>query len=132
MLDDLRWLRYNFIRGSNGYGSSCTNNMWRLEFMRELNTSSFTKNSQFSSSASQYIGRPNSLYRIQHHYASLASREKKSRKMLLYLTALTFFMVGSSYAAVPLYRRFCQATGYGGTVQRREVWLGLFFGSIIF
>ncbi|KAJ0435047.1 putative cytochrome c oxidase assembly protein CtaG/Cox11 [Helianthus annuus] len=24
-------------------------------------------------------------------------------------------------AAVPLYRRFCQATGYGGTVQRREV-----------
>ncbi|KAJ0618637.1 putative cytochrome c oxidase assembly protein CtaG/Cox11 [Helianthus annuus] len=22
-------------------------------------------------------------------------------------------------AAVPLYRRFCQATGYGGTVQRR-------------
>ncbi|KAK3024448.1 hypothetical protein RJ639_042980 [Escallonia herrerae] len=29
-------------------------------------------------------------------------------------------MVGCSYAAVPLYRRFCQATGYGGTVQRRE------------
>ncbi|KAK3409509.1 hypothetical protein EUGRSUZ_J01628 [Eucalyptus grandis] len=25
-----------------------------------------------------------------------------------------------SYAAVPLYRRFCQATGYGGTIQRRE------------
>nr|CAD1822397.1 unnamed protein product [Ananas comosus var. bracteatus] len=29
-------------------------------------------------------------------------------------------MVGASYAAVPLYRRFCQATGYGGTVRRRE------------
>ncbi|KAF3948254.1 hypothetical protein CMV_025727, partial [Castanea mollissima] len=25
-----------------------------------------------------------------------------------------------TYAAVPLYRRFCQATGYGGTTQRRE------------
>nr|XP_018685633.1 PREDICTED: cytochrome c oxidase assembly protein COX11, mitochondrial-like [Musa acuminata subsp. malaccensis] len=35
-------------------------------------------------------------------------------------------MVGASYAAVPLYRRFCQATGYGGTVQRREV---IFFPS---
>uniref|UniRef100_A0A803N1E0 Reverse transcriptase domain-containing protein n=1 Tax=Chenopodium quinoa TaxID=63459 RepID=A0A803N1E0_CHEQI len=47
-------------------------------------------------------------------------QEKKSRKMLYYLTALVFGMVGCSYAAVPLYRRFCQATGYGGTVQRRE------------
>ncbi|XWS52892.1 hypothetical protein CRYUN_Cryun11dG0111200 [Craigia yunnanensis] len=34
--------------------------------------------------------------------------------------SLVFAMVGSSYAAIPLYRRFCQATGYGGTVQRRE------------
>lgn len=47
-------------------------------------------------------------------------QDKKSRKMLYYLTALVFGMVGCSYAAVPLYRRFCQATGYGGTVQRRE------------
>jgi cytochrome c oxidase assembly protein subunit 11 len=27
-------------------------------------------------------------------------------------------MVGLSYAAVPLYRMFCQVTGYGGTTQR--------------
>jgi cytochrome c oxidase assembly protein subunit 11 len=27
-------------------------------------------------------------------------------------------MVGLSFAAVPLYRMFCQATGYGGTTQR--------------
>nr|GFC75124.1 cytochrome c oxidase assembly protein COX11, mitochondrial [Tanacetum cinerariifolium] len=40
--------------------------------------------------------------------------------MLYYLTGLVFAMVGCTYAAVPLYRRFCQATGYGGTVQRRE------------
>ncbi|KAK4761458.1 hypothetical protein SAY87_029342 [Trapa incisa] len=64
----------------------------------------------------------------QRYYASRASandtqassQEQKSRKMLIYLTALVFAMVGGSYAAVPLYRRFCQATGYGGTVQRRE------------
>ena len=30
-------------------------------------------------------------------------------------------MVGMAYAAVPFYRAFCQATGYGGTVRRVEV-----------
>ncbi len=29
-------------------------------------------------------------------------------------------MVGLSFAAVPLYRIFCQATGFGGTTQRAE------------
>ncbi|PKU79235.1 cytochrome c oxidase assembly protein COX11, mitochondrial isoform X1 [Dendrobium catenatum] len=48
------------------------------------------------------------------------SREQGSKKMLIYLLSLAGAMVGASYAAVPLYRRFCQATGYGGTVQRRE------------
>jgi cytochrome c oxidase assembly protein subunit 11 len=41
--------------------------------------------------------------------------------MLMYLVAMVTAMVGATYAAVPLYRKFCQATGYGGTVQRREV-----------
>ena len=31
-----------------------------------------------------------------------------------------FGMVGAAYAAVPLYRLFCQVTGYGGTTQRVE------------
>lgn len=29
-------------------------------------------------------------------------------------------MVGASFAAVPLYRVFCQVTGYGGTTQRAD------------
>ena len=29
-------------------------------------------------------------------------------------------MVGAGYASVPLYRAFCQATGYGGTVRKAE------------
>ncbi len=29
-------------------------------------------------------------------------------------------MVGLDVASVPLYRLFCQATGYGGTTQRAE------------
>lgn len=37
------------------------------------------------------------------------------------LCALVFVgMVGAAYAAVPLYRAFCQATGYGGTIRKAE------------
>ncbi|KAJ7566833.1 hypothetical protein O6H91_02G120400 [Diphasiastrum complanatum] len=45
---------------------------------------------------------------------------QKSQATFLYLVAMVVGMVGITYAAVPLYRKFCQATGYGGTVQRRE------------
>jgi cytochrome c oxidase assembly protein subunit 11 len=38
----------------------------------------------------------------------------------LSLAGLVAGMVGLSFAAVPLYRMFCQATGYGGTPQRAE------------
>jgi cytochrome c oxidase assembly protein subunit 11 len=34
------------------------------------------------------------------------------------LAAVVCGMVGLSFASVPLYRLFCQATGYGGTTQR--------------
>lgn len=33
---------------------------------------------------------------------------------------LTFGMLGMSFAAVPLYKIFCQVTGYGGTTQRAD------------
>lgn len=36
------------------------------------------------------------------------------------LTALVAGMIGLSFAAVPLYRAFCQVTGYGGTTQKVE------------
>jgi cytochrome c oxidase assembly protein subunit 11 len=35
-----------------------------------------------------------------------------------YLLALTVGTLGAAYAAVPLYKVFCQTTGYGGTTQR--------------
>ena len=36
------------------------------------------------------------------------------------LAAVIVGMVGLSFAAMPLYRAFCQATGYGGTPQDRR------------
>lgn len=74
-----------------------------------------------SAFSNQSLERSYSMLNHRHQFATHATMEQKSRKMLLYLTGLVFAMVGLSYAAVPLYRRFCQATGYGGTVQRREV-----------
>ncbi|MBA0578800.1 hypothetical protein Gorai_021072 [Gossypium raimondii] len=88
----------------------------------EFSTKPLTRSFDFHPYGSRCLVRLSS-FSSQRHYASHASHastERKSKKTLLYLTALVFAMVGSSYAAVPLYRRFCQATGYGGTVQRRE------------
>lgn len=34
----------------------------------------------------------------------------------MYVIAIAIAVTGLSYAAVPLYRIFCQASGYGGTV----------------
>ncbi len=51
-----------------------------------------------------------------------ADRRKHDRKGLvaLSLAGLVAMMVGLSFAAVPLYRMFCQVTGYGGTTQVAE------------
>jgi len=48
----------------------------------------------------------------------LEEGRKRSTQQALYLTAVVVGMVGITYASVPLYRMFCQATGFGGTVQR--------------
>lgn len=47
---------------------------------------------------------------------SSSSWERANRRTVTYVTALAIAVVGLSYAAVPLYRIFCQASGYGGTV----------------
>lgn len=50
--------------------------------------------------------------------------EKKQRRSnaTIAVACLSFFvcMIGAAYASVPLYRIFCQVTGYGGTTQRVE------------
>ncbi len=43
-----------------------------------------------------------------------------NRKTVLLLSATVVGMIGLSFASVPLYTMFCQATGYYGTTQRAE------------
>ncbi len=42
---------------------------------------------------------------------------KRNRFVGLAVVAMVFGMIGLAYASVPLYRLFCQVTGYGGTPQ---------------
>ena len=42
---------------------------------------------------------------------------ERNQTTLLYLISAAIATVGASYAAVPLYRVFCQSTSYGGTVK---------------
>lgn len=47
----------------------------------------------------------------------IPANRSRYRAVALSVTAGAVFMLGLSYAAVPLYRAFCAATGYGGTTQ---------------
>ena len=43
---------------------------------------------------------------------------RRNRKVAAYAAAGALAMLGLGYAAVPMYRLFCQATGFNGTTQR--------------
>ena len=45
------------------------------------------------------------------------SLKKKNRRVFLILSSFVFGMVVLAFASVPLYKLFCQVTGYGGTTQ---------------
>jgi cytochrome c oxidase assembly protein subunit 11 len=45
----------------------------------------------------------------------------RNRRLFLALIGLTAGMAGLAYASVPLYRLFCQVTGYGGTPRQAAV-----------
>lgn len=42
----------------------------------------------------------------------------KNKQVAYYASALAVLVFGMSYASVPLYKMFCQVTGFGGTTQR--------------
>lgn len=57
----------------------------------------------------------------EHYRKSSTSNSKaneQSVKIASYAAAVAIGALGASYAAVPLYKAFCQATGFGGTTQR--------------
>lgn len=49
---------------------------------------------------------------------AMAEGRSANRFVALAAACIAIAMVGMAYAAVPLYRLFCQVTGFGGTTQR--------------
>src|ERR1043165_6438453 len=47
-----------------------------------------------------------------------SAQQKRNRVIGLTVAGVFFAMVGAAYAAVPLYKAFCEATGYDGTIRR--------------
>jgi cytochrome c oxidase assembly protein subunit 11 len=45
---------------------------------------------------------------------------KRNTKVAIICAAAFFGMIGAAYAAVPIYRAFCQLTGFDGTPRRAE------------
>lgn len=49
----------------------------------------------------------------------LSERERKRNAKVAVICAFTFFfMIGAAFAAVPIYRMFCQVTGFDGATRR--------------
>jgi cytochrome c oxidase assembly protein subunit 11 len=46
---------------------------------------------------------------------------RRNGRVALICVVAFFGMIGAAYAAVPLYKLFCQATGFDGTVRKAEV-----------
>jgi len=51
----------------------------------------------------------------------LPSGPSKNKRMALICVAVLATMTGAGFAAVPLYRMFCQITGFDGTVRKVDV-----------
>jgi cytochrome c oxidase assembly protein subunit 11 len=56
---------------------------------------------------------------------------RRNAKVALICGAMFFGMVGAAYAAVPIYRAFCQITGFDGTPRRAEVAAGQVLGKTV-
>lgn len=53
----------------------------------------------------------------ERHAAYSKEKQRRMSEQGLYLVSVVIGMVGVTYASVPLYRLFCQATGFGGTIK---------------
>lgn len=57
------------------------------------------------------------FYRMKSTRDSSKTNAERHRSIAMYALSVAILVGGLSYAAVPLYRLYCQASGYGGTVR---------------
>lgn len=81
------------------------------------------KQSSSSKIPTQNLSPEEAQRRAYEHYrkasaSSSAAANERSVKIASYALAVVIGALGATYASVPLYKIFCQATGFGGTTQR--------------
>ena len=76
--------------------------------------------SSYRMASSSAQSRAYDYYRKQGRLSvsSSLSQTERNQRMAWYASAIIIGAVGATYASVPLYKIFCQATGFGGTTQR--------------
>jgi cytochrome c oxidase assembly protein subunit 11 len=60
----------------------------------------------------------------------VSSIAQKNRAVAIRMAMFALAMLGLAFASVPLYRAFCQVTGFGGTTQKAEAAPGAVAGQI--
>ena len=61
----------------------------------------------------------------------MTSDASRNNRTAAIMAVLGLLMLGLAFASVPLYRVFCQVTGFGGTTQRAEEAPGAIVGKQI-
>ncbi|KAG9409575.1 Cytochrome c oxidase assembly protein cox11, mitochondrial [Aphanomyces cochlioides] len=67
---------------------------------------------------------PLSRFSFQRQFSQSAYQQQlkdKNKRILYYTSGVILMCFGAAYAAVPLYKVFCQMTGFGGTTQRSDI-----------
>jgi cytochrome c oxidase assembly protein subunit 11 len=66
---------------------------------------------------------PRELVRPRQQFSTSAKEEMsaKNQRTFVYASSIIAGVLGLAYAAVPLYKVFCQATGFGGEVKRADI-----------
>ncbi|KAG0343519.1 Cytochrome c oxidase assembly protein cox11, mitochondrial [Podila humilis] len=110
-----------FMTSVLGHHMSATT---RTSFARQIFTgpSPVREVARWPITVSKHIHHPPSRISVRRSYSSSARSpppesehlKHKNTDMLLYTTSILIATLGLSYAAVPLYRMFCSATGLGG------------------
>lgn len=63
----------------------------------------------------------NRLFGRKNRPKQQLTQEERNMAVAWYAAAVVLGAVGATYAAVPLYKVFCQTTGFGGTTQRVRI-----------
>jgi cytochrome c oxidase assembly protein subunit 11 len=116
------WRANTWTHGGSAVSSAAAGLAARGARARAFASSAPSSSAPPSSSAEAASKREASRQARAAHIASVNARARGSASAGgIYLLALAVGMVGATYASVPLYRMFCQATGFGGTTRRKTI-----------